>query len=176
MKKKNLAIIFALLLPALSHADVATVMKVSKNKNEKNVLHYKVQYDKSSCEFTSGVYAEWKMDEEEGQWKPLSESMNLIKKPLWPNSLQVSGTELQFVTPAMEDFQQKKILSSSDIRLKVEFGTENGCSISNETEVRGQIINVIELKSNLGFLGGVNSVIVRGRTLDGRWYEETFKP
>lgn len=176
MKKKNLVILFALLLPTLSHADVATVMKVSKNKNEKNVLHYKIQYDKSICEFTSDVYAEWKMDEEDGRWKPLSESMNLIKKPLWPNSLQVSGTEVQFVTPAMEDFQQKKILSSSDIRLKVEFNSDNGCSISNETAVRGQIINVTELISNLGFLGGVNSVTVRGRTLDNKRYEETFKP
>jgi lipopolysaccharide assembly outer membrane protein LptD (OstA) len=157
MREKIQTLLLLSLLSPVTLGAEATILKVSKTVNPKNVLHYKVKYDADTCELSSGVYGEWKMDEEDGHWKPLSESMSMIRAPLEPKMRTQTVYEAEFVTDSMSDFQNKKILATDRIRVKIE-DKEGKCVISNEVDLRGQTVQVNQLHSKLTMLGNVRWV------------------
>lgn len=168
MREKLLLTPLILLLttPVLA-TNEATVLKVSKTVNQKNVLHYKVKYDQETCELTSPVYAECKMDEEDGRWKPLEESMSMIKGPLLPKNLGQTPYEAEFVTDSMKEFQEKKILSNELVRVNIE-SAENGCSLSNEVMLRGRTLSVEQLHTRVTMFGNVRWVQIIGKDQKGK--------
>lgn len=165
-EKKNLLPLLLLLLSPLTFGAETTILKVSKTVNPKNVLHYKVKYDESTCELTSAVYAEWKMDEEDGRWKPLSESMSMIRKPLEPKVKVQNHYEVEFATDSMTDFQDKKILSKDRVRVSIE-SAEDKCVLKNEVDLRGSTIQINQLHSKLTMFGNLRWVQIIGENKDG---------
>lgn len=165
-EKLLLTPLILLLTTPLLAAEEATVLKVSKTMNTKNVLHYKVKYDKETCELTSPVYAEWKMDEEDGRWKPLEESMGMIKGPLLPKNLGNTVYEAEFVTESMKEFQEKKILSSDLVRVNIE-STDSGCKLANQVEVKGETLSVEQLHTRVTMFGNVKWVQIIGTNQAG---------
>lgn len=168
MREKLLLTPLVLLLStSIFAAKEATILKVSKTMNSKNVLHYKVNYDEETCELTSDVFAQWKMDEEDGRWKPLEESMGMIKGPLLPKILSKSVYEVEFVTDSMKEFQDKKILSNDLVRVNIE-SADNGCKLSNEVDVKGRTLSVEQLHTKVTMFGNVKWVQIIGRDSDGK--------
>ena len=165
-EKLLLTPLILLLTTPIFASEVATVLKVSKTMNTKNVLHYKVKYDKETCELESEVYAEWKMDEEDGRWKPLEESMSMIKGPLLPKILGKTAYEVEFVTDSMKEFQEKKILSNDLVRVNIE-SADNGCKIQNEVDVKGRTLSVEQLHSRVTIFGNVKWVQIIGTDANG---------
>lgn len=167
MREKIKTLLLLSLLSPVTLGAEATILKVSKTVNPKNVLHYKVKYDANTCELTSGVYGEWKMDEEDGHWKPLSESMNMIRKPLEPKMRTQNNYEAEFVTESMADFQDKKILATDRVRVKIE-EQDGKCILNNEVDLRGSTIQVDQLHSKITMFGNVKWVQIIGKSQDGK--------
>jgi hypothetical protein len=162
-------------LTTFASTEEASVLKVSKNINEGNVLHYKVEYDSSRCEFTSEIFAEWKMDEEDGRWKSLSDSAGMIRRPLEPSTAIVSDNEVSFETESMGEFRKKKILSSSKVEVFIEPSVA-GCEISTEAIVKGQRMQLDEIKSHLNWTRtNVKKVTIVGEDENGRRVQRDYK-
>lgn len=164
-----------LLLSSPLLATETTILRVSKTINSKNVLHYKVQYNAETCELESGVYAEWKMDEEDGRWKPLSESMGMIKGPLEPHMKGQNLYEAEFMTESMGDFQKKKILMSDRVRVLIEQNSQGQCDVKNEVNVQGRVLNLEKIHSKVTMFGNVKWVELSGTDSQGQKYEKRFK-
>ncbi len=169
MKKKTLSTLFLALLPFTSlMAAEATILKVSKTINSKNVLHYKVQYDEQTCEITGKVFADWKMDEEDGRWKSLEESSSMIKKPLRPQSTLLSGSELIFTTESMGEFSKKKIIDQEQVVVRTDRNKSGSCQLTNEIMIRGKRYNVTQLHSKVTMFGNVKWVEVTAQDENGK--------
>ena len=169
MKKKILVPLFMSLLPFTSlMASEATILKVSKTINSKNVLHYKVEYDERTCEIRSDVFADWKMGEEDGRWKPLSESAGFIEKPLRPHSSILSGSEVIFVTESMNEFASKKIIDHEQVTVRAERDESGNCSLTNEIIIKGRRFNVTQLHSKVTIFGSVKWVEVYAEDESGK--------
>ena len=85
-------------------------MKVSKDRNPLNVLHYKVEVDKQSCAIVGEIYGEWHLGEDgPNERQLLADSWSKIRKPLSPTTTRVSDHRIEFTTKAMKEFQDKKI-------------------------------------------------------------------
>jgi hypothetical protein len=158
---KSFLLISTLFLTLNTQAATKTVFRVYKSIKAKNVLHYKVDIDASKCTFTSGVYAEWKMDEEDGRWKPLAESSGMIKKPLWPNNSTLKNQEINFDTEAIENFQEKGVVQSSNVGLFIEKQNNGRCLIKNLVLVDNKDINLSYLHVKT-FLGSISKVTIKG--------------
>ena len=143
--------------------------------NSKNVLHYKVKYDAETCELKSDIYAEWKMDEEDGRWKPLTDSMGMIRKPLEPKMVAKTAYEAEFVTDSMSDFQKKKILSDDRVRVQIEQGENSSCILKNEVNVQGDLLNIERIHSKVTMFGNVKWVQILGEDSAGKRYDKKFK-
>ncbi len=169
MKKLILTPLFLSLLPFTSlMASEATILKVSKTINSKNVLHYKVQYDEQTCEIKSNVFADWKMDEEDGRWKPLDESSGFIKGPLQPHGSIVSGSEVIFTTESMDEFSKKKIIDQELVTVRIGTNKNGGCNITNEIRIKGKSYNVIQLHSKVTMFGSVKWVEITAEDETGK--------
>jgi hypothetical protein len=175
MKKLSLTLAALVSLTTFASIDEATVLKVSKNVNEGNVLHYKIEFDSTRCEFTSDIYAEWKMDEEDGRWKSLSESIGMIRAPLEPSTSIVSENEINFETESMTEFRNKKILSSSRVEVFIE-PDAHGCHISTEAIVKGRRMQLNEIKSHLNWTRtSVKKITILGEDENGRRIQRDYK-
>ncbi len=175
MKKLILSSLFLSLLPVTSlMAAEATILKVSKTINSKNVLHYKVQYDERTCEISGDVYADWKMDEEDGRWKSLDESSSFIKAPLDPQSTIVSGSEIIFTTESMNEFSKKKIIDQEQIIVRTDLEKNGKCHISNEILIQGRRYNVTQLHSKVTVFGNVKWVEITAIDESGRQSKMKF--
>jgi hypothetical protein len=168
MKKQILPLFIFALFNTSSFAGSATILKVSKTINEKNVLHYKVRYDDATCEIKGDVYADWKMDEEDGQWKSLDESPGFIRGPLEPKSTAVSSSEVIFVTESMDEFSKKGILDSRQVTVSVDRNKSGACQVRNEVLVRGELYNLKRLHSKVTMFGNVRWVEFHGEDSSGR--------
>lgn len=175
MKKTTLTL--ALLLTSLiAQAKVTeTVLEISKTIHSKNVLHYQVDVDESSCLFTSGLVANWKMDEEDGRWKSLNDSMGMIKAPLTPKIVSRHKDEIVFETPSMHDLVKKGLIDEAQVSVRISKGRGAKCEIQTLGMIHGQMINVERLHSKVTFFGNVKWVEVIGTTLDGRKFDKKFK-
>ena len=163
---KSLFLIASLVLSLSSNAATATVFRIFKNINSKNVLYYKVDYNERNCTFTSDVYADWKMDAEDGRWKSLSKSSKKIKEPLWPRTRRDSNKSLSFDTNGINDFQQQKVIDSDEIKVFIERNKNKKCSIKNLVLVDGKNINVSYLYTKVTFWGSITDVSVVGKGFD----------
>lgn len=175
MREKIITLPLILLLTSPLLASEATILRVSKTINSKNVLHYKVKYDAETCELKSDIYAEWKMDEEDGSWKPLTESMGMIRKPLEPKMVAKTAYEAEFVTDSMTDFQKKKILMSDRVRVQIEQGQDSNCVLKNEVDVQGNLLNLERIHSKVTIFGNVKWVQILGVDSSGSKYDKKFK-
>lgn len=177
MKKIIIApLLIAGLMPIYSSlAKEATILRVSKTLNSKNVLHYKVNYDEKTCEINGNVYADWKMDEEDGRWKSLKKSAGFIEKPLRPHSTIVSGSELIFETESMEELAQKRIIDQEQILVKTTLDEDGTCRISNEISIKGKTYHVTRLHSKVTFFGSVKWVEISGVDESGKQVKMRFK-
>jgi hypothetical protein len=153
----------------------ATILKVSKTINSKNILHYKVKYDPDTCEIRSDIYAEWKMDEDDGKWKSLQDSMDMIREPLEPVIRTRNNYEVEFITESMKDFQKKKILSTEKVRVTIETKDDGLCTLKNQIEVQGVTLNVSRIHSKVTIFGNVKWVQIIGQDQDGEPYNRTFQ-
>lgn len=167
MKKLTLTLAVLLSVNSFASTKEESILKVSKTMNSKNILHYKVKYDSNTCELKGNVYAEWKMDEEDGQWKPLSESMGMIKRPLEPKPRAKTNYEIEFITDSMSDFQKKKILSADKVRVIIDQTDEGKCTLKNEIEVQNEVINVSQIHSDVSLFGNVKWVQIIGHKENG---------
>lgn len=175
MKKTTLTLTL-LLLPFITQAKVVeTVLEVSKTINEKNVLHYQVEYDESACEFTSSLAANWKMDEEDGRWKSLSDSMAMIRGPLTPKIISKTSDEIVFETTSMEELQDKNLIDEARVSVRISPSTSQTCEIQTLALVGGQLIDVDRLHSKVTMFGNVKWVQVIGKTLEGQVFNKKFK-
>lgn len=163
---KSLFLIASLILSLSSNAATATIFRIFKNINSKNVLFYKVNYDKKNCTFTSDVYADWKMDAEDGRWKPLSKSSKKIKEPLWPRTSRDTKQALSFETNAINDFQQEDVIDSSDIKVFIDKQKDGKCLIRNLVLIDKKDINVSYLYTKMTFWGSITDVSVVGKGFD----------
>lgn len=169
MKKLILTPLFLSLLPITSlMASEATILKVSKTINSKNVLHYKVKYDEATCEIKSHVFADWKMDEEDGRWKSLEESSGFIKGPLKPHSTIVSGSELFFTTESMDEFSKKKIIDQEKVVVRTDRDANGACKLSNQIRIKGKSYNVTQLHSKVTVFGNVKWVEITAQDNSGK--------
>lgn len=175
MREKITTLPLLLLLSCPLFASEATILRVSKTINSKNVLHYKVQYDAETCELKSDIYAEWKMDEEDGRWKPLTDSMGMIRKPLEPKMVGKTAYEAEFVTDSMTEFQQKKILTSDRVRVQIEQGENSNCIVKNEVDVQGVLLNLERIHSKVTMFGNVKWVQILGTDSAGKAYDKKFQ-
>ena len=175
MKKTSLIIAF-FLTSLMTHASVTrTILEISKTIHSKNVLHYQVQVDKSSCHFLSGISANWKMDEEDGRWKPLSESMRMIKKPLTPKIISQRSDEIIFETHSMNDLVRKSLIDEAQVRVRILKGKNDKCETQTIGLIHGQMVNVERLHSKVTFWGKIKWLEVIGTTLDGKKYDKKFE-
>ncbi|MCR9204676.1 MAG: hypothetical protein NXH75_08875 [Halobacteriovoraceae bacterium] len=175
MREKIITLPLILLLTSPLLASEATILRVSKTINSKNVLHYKVKFDAETCELKSNVYAEWKMDEEDGRWKPLTDSMGMIRAPLEPKMVAKTAYEAEFVTDSMTDFRDKKILTSDRVRVQIEQGGDSSCVLKNEVDVQGSLLNIEKIHSKVTIFGNVKWVQIMGVDSTGSKYDKKFK-
>ena len=175
MKKKLLAPLFLTLLPFTSlMASEATILKVSKTINSKNVLHYKVKFDEKTCELNGDIFADWKMDEEDGRWKSLDESSSFIKGPLQPESMTVSGSEVIFTTESMGEFSKKKIIDQEQVVVRSDFDKNGTCKITNEIMIKGNSYHVSQLHSKVTIFGSVKWVEITAEDERGKKVKMKF--
>lgn len=149
-----------------------TVLKVSKTINPKNVLHYKIKYDKDTCELKSNIFAEWKMDEEDGRWKSLNDSAGMIKAPLNPKTTSLDFYEADFETDSMADFQEKGILSSANVKVISGQEKSGSCNIHNQIILNGQPVQIDQLHSKVNFIGSVKWIELTGVDVNGRPFKK----
>ncbi|WP_127716788.1 hypothetical protein [Halobacteriovorax sp. HLS] len=154
--------------------ELETILKVSKTINEKNILHYKVSFEPSRCELSGELVAEWKMDEDEGQWKSLNESMKMIRKPLTAEIISSSSDEIVFSTPSMEDLKSRGVLDESRVSIRISPGANQTCDIQTLAMVEGELVEVSRLHSKVSMFGSVKWVEVHGLTLDGEKIRKRF--
>lgn len=153
-----------------------TILLISKTMNEKNILHYKVDFEPSKCEFTEeGIKAVWKMNEEDGRWKPLTDSMKMIRKPLMPKIISKSSDEIVFETPSMEELKELNILDEGRVSIRISPGVNQVCEIQTLALIDSEVIDVDRLHSKVSMFGSVKWVQVLGRDLDGKKYTKKFK-
>lgn len=174
---KNLIVVLAVVLGCTSFAgetELITVMKVSKDRNPLNVLHYKVLVDQNSCAFLGEIHGVWHMGEDgPDETKLLAESMGMIRKPLWPTVTKISDSHMEFTTKAMGEFHEKGILTRQKTDLYSE-PTESGCVVKNLVIVKGERVFVSELSTEITWLGNVDAVTVIGEKEDGTTYRTKF--
>lgn len=157
---QNFIVLVSLLLSLSAAAKQTTVLEVSKTINSKNVLHYKVNYDEATCELKSNVFADWKMDEEDGRWKSLDESPGMIRRPLEPTTSKLSAHELVFVTSSMDDFAQKGYLDQKQVVVRIEEDSKGDCVVKNEISIGGKDYDVHRIHSKVTLFGNVKWVEV----------------
>jgi hypothetical protein len=175
MKKLMMGLSTLMFTLSLNAAETESVLLISKTKNEKNVLHYKVSFEPSKCEFTGGLKALWKMDEDDGSWKPLSESMSFIKEPLSPKVISNTSDEIVFETPSMKDLNEMNILDEGRVAIRISPGTNQICEFQTLALVNSEYVDVKRLHSNITMFGSVKWVEIHGETLDGEKYKKRFK-
>jgi hypothetical protein len=153
----------------------ANIVKISKSKNPRNVLYYQVEYNEEDCTITSNVDANWYMGEDKSPyWKPLSDSLGFIRKPLTPKSSDKQETSIKFTTGAISDLADNGVLADKKVLVSISKAFRGGCDISNEVVIEGETINVSEIYSKIGLIG-VKWIEIRGTTRAGEKFTKKYE-
>ena len=114
------------------------------------------------------------MGEEKGQWKPLKDSMKMIRKPLTPKILSKAADEMTFMTPSMEELKEKGVIDEGHVSIRISPGINQTCDIQTLALVEGEFVNVSTLHSKVSIFGSVKWVEVQGQNLDGEKVRKKF--